>query len=271
MTVRQKDPQRSFTALHADTGVKTRHHDSRGSSRTSSRASSPISSQTDSCNRDTLIGTSAYRKIKTRATKVKKVPTPVSSSKTSFPHATGASSADKLEESDLLADKDNVALEHFTFSNDDGTQIQLIYPSSKESPSKTSGAPSVATRPYFCSPRASIVESETEILRTNVPTSRSLDNGGAADKNAKMKLCSKSMKRPRPSQAPVNPAKMAKPSGTSSSSTTKVDESTISKCGKWIDAPHFNSYRTFPSVNSTTSLPVADWSPSSQSSPSSYL
>jgi len=74
VTVRQKDPLRSFMSSSVDTGVKTRHHDSRGSSRTSSRASSPISSQTDSCNRDASTVANKFRKIKTRATKVKKVP-----------------------------------------------------------------------------------------------------------------------------------------------------------------------------------------------------
>ena len=62
MTVRKKDPLPSFMTSSIDCGR---------SSRTSSRASSPISSMTDSCSRDTL--TSKFRKIKTRATKVKKV------------------------------------------------------------------------------------------------------------------------------------------------------------------------------------------------------
>ena len=73
VTVRQKDPLRSFMTSSVDTGVKTRRLDSRGSSRTSSRASSPISSLTDTCNRDASTVANKFRKIKTRATKVKKV------------------------------------------------------------------------------------------------------------------------------------------------------------------------------------------------------
>lgn len=140
-----------------------------------------------------------------------------------------------------------------TYSMVDGVPHFKVFFSSSSTSTKDSPTVSIASassrRP------ASIVESEIEIIQTSPSSDHSKMKSSSI-------TSSKSMKRPRLSQpAPNNPYKISKPNiGSpvivSSSISSSVHDVGLSKCGKWIDAPHFNSYRTFPSVSCTSSMPL---------------
>lgn len=147
VTIRQKDPKRSVMSsnLMEPTGVKTRHHDSRGSSRASSRASSPIYLQTDSSNGKESNGTNTklLRSIKTRATKAKKPSAPSQHKSVSINNnnnhqqsSTKPNPSAKMPESEKIDTKNgNRALEPcVTYTLVDGVpHFKVFFPSSKDS------------------------------------------------------------------------------------------------------------------------------------------
>ena len=293
VTIRQKDPKRAILSTNSieSSGVKTRHHDSRGSSRTSSRASSPIY-QTESQNgKDSNSGsTKQLRSIKTRATKCKKTSstspsknnnnnhnqsTKTATSPSSKPTTSTANSSNKSDET-VQDSKNNGsrALEPcVTYTVVDGVpHFKVFFPSSKDSITSPAagGFPKTATN--GSSPRASIVESDIEIIQTDTL----MENGSSPriTPERKMKPSSKLIKRPRLSHQGFGPSPIKQP-GTSGTETmpvaAKVDDPgnkeelgrCIEKCGSWMGAPHFKFYRTFPSVNSTVAS--SNWSGSANS------
>lgn len=140
-----------------------------------------------------------------------------------------------------------------TYSMVDGVPHFKVFFSSSTTSSKDS--PTVSVAPAANRRPASIVESEIEIIQTNASSDQSKIKSSSI-------ISTKSIKRPRLSQPiPNNPYKISKPNiGSpvivSSSVSNSVHDVGLSKCGKWIDAPHFNSYRTFPSVSCTSSMPL---------------
>lgn len=300
VTVRQKDPKRSVLSNNSieSGGVKTRHHDSRGSSRASSRASSPIFSQmTESYNgkdsHATGANTKLLRSIKTRATKAKKAPPPPSknnnnnysnATKSSPSNKTASSSSNssiKSEPADINGKNSSRALEPcVTYTLVDGVpHFKVFFPSSKDSitsPAAGGFPKSTTNGSSFTSPRASIVESDIEIIQTSQP---STENGSSPriTPERKIKPTSKPIKRPRLSHQGFNPSTTPIKAGPSvaeampSITATKSEETgnkeelgrCIEKCGSWMGAPHFKFYRTFPSVNSTVAS--SNWSGSANS------
>lgn len=299
VTIRQKDPKRSVLATNSMefSGVKTRHHDSRGSSRASSRASSPIFSQTDSYNgKDSYTSgsnTKHLRSTKSRA-KAKKAPPPTPSktnnnnnnqqnkSSPSSKTATSTSSpSNKSETVDSNSKNGSRALEPcVTYTVVDGVpHFKVFFPSSKDSITSPAagGVPKAAVNgsPSFSSPRASIVESDIEIIQSQTST----ENGSSPriTPERKIKPSSKPIKRPRLSHQGFSPSTTPIKAGPSNAETmpnpaaTKADESgnkeemgrCIEKCGSWMGAPHFKFYRTFPSVNATVAS--SNWSGSANS------
>lgn len=292
VTIRQKDPKRSVMSsnLMEPTGVKTRHHDSRGSSRASSRASSPIYLQTDSSNGKESNGTNTklLRSIKTRATKAKKPSAPSQHKSVSINNnnnhqqsSTKPNPSAKMPESEKIDTKNgNRALEPcVTYTLVDGVpHFKVFFPSSKDSsvsspavadPSQTATNGSLPT----C-PAASIVESDIEIIQSSPAGSQ--ENGGIhLTPERKIKSSAKLMKRPRlshpatsftaPSTTPVKSGPSvtmesvaAAAAGEDSSGNKEEMGRCLEKCGSWMGAPHFKFYRTFPSVNSTVAS--TNWS-----------
>jgi len=272
VTVRKKDPLPSFMTSSIDCGR---------SSRTSSRASSPISSMTDSCSRDTL--TSKFRKIKTRATKVKKVAAAAAATACNAQKSTSAvpttahsevinRNGSEKEEKSSTPEKDPSTMEPcVTYSVVDGIpHFKVFFPSSTSTSSSSSSLMSSIVPPSSrSSVNASIVESEIEIIQTNSSMDTKIKSSSSSSSSS---TSSKALKRPRLFQPSNNPYKIPKsvlisapPISTTSSSVNDVDV----KCGKWIDAPHFNSYRTFPSLNSTVSTSISSLGGGSSSSSSS--
>lgn len=227
-------------------------------------------------NQTSSSNTKLLRRIKTRATKAKKAPTPPSknnnnnnNSHTSTKASPLAKSSTSLNKPDTNKDSvknSNRALEPcVTYTVVDGVpHFKVFFPSSKDTITSPAagGFPNangdISSSP-FSSPRASIVESDIEIIQTNT------ENGGSLHltPERKLKPSSKPIKRPRLSQpgftVTSTPAKPG-PSGSETSPTNKKVEEAgnkeglgrcIEKCGSWMGAPHFKFYRTFPSVNST--------------------
>lgn len=295
VTIRQKDPKRSVLSTNSieSSGVKTRHHDSRGSSRTSSRASSPIyqtESQNSKDNNSAGNKTKHLRSIKTRATKAKKAPPPPSrynnnnnnqQTKTSPSNKTATSTENSSNKSDPTADSNknngSRALEPcVTYTVVDGVpHFKVFFPSSKDSITSPAAGGFPKTPTNGSSPRASIVESDIEIIQTDT----SMENGNSPriTPERKIKPSSKPIKRPRLSQQGFSPSTTPIKPGTSSTEAvqppvnTKTDDSgnkeelgrCIEKCGSWMGAPHFKFYRTFPSVNATVAS--SNWSGSANS------
>lgn len=286
-------------------GVKTRHHDSRGSSRASSRASSPIFSQTESYNgKDSHSNgnnTKLLRSIKTRATKAKKAPPPPSknnnnnynnSAKSSPSNKTASSTSTNSANKSEPVDSNNKnngsrALEPcVTYTLVDGVpHFKVFFPSSKDSITSPAagGFPKTTTNvPSFTSPRASIVESDIEIIQTSQQPLMENGSSPCVTPERKIKSSSKPIKRPRLSHQGFNSSTTPIKAGSSVTETTtspsdaatniKVEETgnkeelgrCIEKCGSWMGAPHFKFYRTFPSVNATVAS--SNWSGSASNS-----
>jgi hypothetical protein len=275
-------------------GVKTRHHDSRGSSRASSRASSPILSQSDSYNgKDSYTSgsnTKHLRSTKSRA-KAKKAPPPAPNktnnnnnnqqNKSSPSSKIQISPSNSSNKSETVDSNSSRALEPcVTYTVVDGVpHFKVFFPSSKDSITSpaTGGIPKVVVNgsPSFSSPRASIVESDIEIIQSQT----SMENGSSPriTPERKIKPSSKPTKRPRLSQqgfspsttpikaGPSNVEAMANPAVNKTEESGNKEEMgrCIEKCGSWMGAPHFKFYRTFPSVNATVAS--SNWSGSANS------
>ncbi|KAK4011960.1 hypothetical protein OUZ56_021063 [Daphnia magna] len=299
VTIRQKDPKRSVMTSYSmePSGVKTRHHDSRGSSRASSRASSPVFSQTESYNsKDNYnSGSNAkhLRSTKTRAKSKKASPTAPSkinnnnynqqnkSSPSSKTTTFNSNPSNKPEPVDSNSKNSSRALEPcVTYTLVDGVpHFKVFFPSSNDSITSPAagGIPKTAINgsPSFSSTRASIVESDIEIMQTN----NCLENGSSPriTPERKIKPSSKPIKRPRLSHQGFSLSTTPIKAGTSNvetvpnSTAIKAEETgnkeemgrCIEKCGSWMGAPHFKFYRTFPSVNATVAS--TNWSGSANS------
>lgn len=278
-------------------GVKTRHHDSRGSSRASSRASSPVFSQTENYNGKESYSsgsnTKHLRSTKTRAKAKKASPTvPSKTNNNNYNHQTKSSPSSKTttlnsnpsnksEPVDSNSKNSSRALEPcVTYTLVDGVpHFKVFFPSSNDSITSPAagGIPKMAMNgsPSYSSTRASIVESDIEIMQTNTFP----DNGNSQliTPERKMKPSSKPIKRPRLSHQGFSPSTTPIKAGSSNaeampnSTVIKAEETgnkedmgrCIEKCGSWMGAPHFKFYRTFPSVNATVAS--SNWSGSANS------
>lgn len=240
-------------------GVKTRHHDSRGSSRTSSRASSPVSFQADSSNKESnsSASTAKLRSVKTRGIKAKKVALAQAKahnnnnnsakrsplSKNSLPSSAPNQSVSSAPDAGVIASKSaSRTLEPcVTYTVVDGVpHFKVFFPSSKDS-SNTSDE----TKSNF-TPHASIVESDIEI-HASVP----VENGSRPHSpDRKLKSTAKPIKRPRLSQSSYSPPSLS-PKSLSNPETASSKEDVLEKCGSWMSSPHFKIYRTSPTLSET--------------------
>ena len=281
ITVRQKDPaKRSVASTSMESfneRVKTRHHESRGSSRTSSRASSPISDnyhngQHHHHHHSNGGNTKLLRSTKSRATKVKRpvsyspqsssnstnkvINTTTNQSKTSSaPTATTTTAAAVNSNS---SDSQRPLEPCVTYTMVDGVpHFKVYFPTSKEETSATADPTTV--NKSNSTPRASIVESDVE----SCPTT----NGHSAPPVICTKVKSttnKPAKRPRIIQSTATPSLGIKAQTMTSSTPSGGVGTCIEKCGSWMGSPHFKTHRTLPSVNSTVASSVAGyWSPPS--------
>lgn len=271
-------------------GVKTRHHDSRGSSRASSRASSPISSQLDSFSKESNTSASAtkLRSIKTRGIKAKKTAlmqtktyynnnnhhkqTPPSKNAQACGGPSSLNNSEACEAGVTPSKNSSRTLEPcVTYTVVDGIpHFKVFFPSSKDSISSpaASSAPKGTKHKSSFSPHASIVESDIEI-HASIPA----ENGASPHSpDRKLKSSSKSVKRPRLSQSnysppALSPKSVSNPETCSSKESSKeevgaAEANRIEKCGSWMSSPHFKIYRTFPAVGSTVASSDLPGSPS---------